>query len=1199
MNILQVQDDLKNFSQQQLIQEMKQPKGVAPQFLVLGEITRRKRMSDDMKTRGAADQRTVAQEVVSAAGVPQGGLAQMSQAMAPKSSIEPNMQSPSQAQPQAPMPMASGGILSLAAGGKTKREKAFFLEFPNNSPIFAGERRYVTANTLSKLEASMPLFFKRMRSRGEIIANENAPEAFQKTATKLAPAQLNVAMRRGKENIARAEEAARIAELQAETGATDDQAVTSAGRPTESQVIDEVQSLDAPVAEPSEYDIQQDSDIEGDLLMADDYEKAVSDRLAQDNIRRRQEAEIARKQSSIDAQTVPDAVIPTGTSGPPSSGFASPLQQAQNEKAFQEKIAFDARSDEAAAISAELREKQEAAVRKARENAKAYAEGRTPKQEEQREFDRQNARDSAITALGQIDRSNEPVGFRQIMENKALQQAAIAQANPNMFGDLGAPNTMQEELEAVRRATPDPYADDVIIPQNALDYLNAINADTSDPSKTKTMADNYLRGRGDLQAPSSIGGGAEAQMLAEGRPMTEAEYLFNMQRQQDAIKNAGGFIPPNIGAIELNQPSVQRGLADEAGRIRASNDLVKQLQQEAAGMQPFDISNQDPNFASVLAAQDQQSRRLQAATNQSIEGAAPIGNYGQVAADALRADVGVRDAELGGAFAKGDDGTEQGFFFDDPSTSEIIQRQLDRNKAADERQKRYDDLMITGESSGYGDEDQRLANEQAKFSIVDPYAADRAAIASSDTILNDDVQNDIGYLNNRIEGAKAVLAGGGNIYTPGRNPPFQSYNLQTYEESPSVTMPYYEKPTMRETGEYEPMIGGIRGRASTIKRGRAEEKALIDDPRMFGDDGEPKNYFFDDIPGSSYFSDAFNERIAKAQGIQKGTLEQRVAPTLAATEDIVESLGGTPDDAPYTFGFEPNLDAKGTVSTQPAKIVAEGLIPTAKVMGDVVAAGAGYGPNYFSGPSSADGSAGEGTEVEAVEAGKTVLVDEPAGSPQQEMDASESSVITEMDEQAALDAQSSAAYEAERQRKIAAQSKGTSKGSGGTGSSASSQILDLLKSQEANADSDKWLALANAGMALMSSKQPTLGGALGEAGQVGIAGLMKSRQAADAAKLKTLKFQAGLEAAAAKAGLPKDRYKSDVSLYNNTTDNIRGLLTQKGASSSADFLNSVEGTGPDEISKEDKAQLVYLIRMQREAARRLGYDNPPPVKKIS
>jgi hypothetical protein len=1110
MNILQVQDDLKNFSQQQLIQEMKQPKGVAPQFLVLGEITRRKRMSDDMKTRGAADQKTVAQEVVSAAGVPQGGLAQMSQAMAPKSSIEPNMQSPSQAQPQAPMPMASGGILSLAAGGKTKREKAFFLEFPKNSPIFAGERRYVTANTLSKLEASMPLFFKRMRSRGEIIANENAPEAFQKTATKLAPAQLNVAMRRGKENIAKAEEAARIAELQAETGATDDQAVTSAGRPTESQVIDEVQSLDAPVAEPSEYDIQQDSDIEGDLLMADDYEKAVSDRLAQDSIRRRQEAEIARKQSSIDAQTVPDAVIPTGTSGPPSSGFASPLQQAQNEKAFQEKIAFDARSDEAAAISAELREKQEAAVRKARENARAYAEGRTPKQEEQREFDRQNARDSAITALGQIDRSNEPVGFRQIMENKALQQAAIAQANPNMFGDLGAPNTMQEEL--ARKA-----AEDEAVKEAQ----------------------------------------AEAQLQS---------YLRNMEAPTDMI---GG----------IRESDLVRGM-------RTSNEMADQ------------------------------ARQLQSA---------------------LSADVGVRDAELGGAFAKGDEGIERkllGFGPFQQSTSEIIQDQLDQNAIDDEvarveaeEEDRLDNRRIMQDAVSGAEETRAIFGDQSYDDIsnefdqqqFENYASsyDKARLGMEPIRRAREM-----FFNQQKQKQINDALGEQELFNDAPRTDEVKLALQEQElfgDGPSgvglkeATMPYYEKPTMRETGEYGPMIGGIRGRASTIKQGRAEGKALIDDPRMFGDDGEPKNYLFDGIPGSSYFSDAFNKRIAEAQEIQKGTLGKRLGPTLAASEDmrkaaskpLYDYLGMNLDDAPsrpYTFGdteIKPDLTQGGVLSTNPVKVVADNALPVAEVIGDVAAAGAGYGPNYFSGPSSADGSAGEGTEVEAVEAGKTVPVDEPSGSPQQEMDASESSVITEMDEQAALDAQSSAAYEAERQRKIAAQSKGTSKGSGGTGGSASSQILDLLKSQEANADSDKWLALANAGMALMSSKQPTLGGALGEAGQVGIAGLMKSRQAADAAKLKTLKFQAGLEAAAAKAGLPKDRYKSDVSLYNNTTDNIRGLLTQKGASSSTDFLNAVEGTGPDEISKEDKAQLVYLIRMQREAARRLGYDNQPPVKKIS
>ena len=45
MNILQVQDDLKNFSEEQLVNEMQMPSGNAPQFLVLSELNRRKRMS--------------------------------------------------------------------------------------------------------------------------------------------------------------------------------------------------------------------------------------------------------------------------------------------------------------------------------------------------------------------------------------------------------------------------------------------------------------------------------------------------------------------------------------------------------------------------------------------------------------------------------------------------------------------------------------------------------------------------------------------------------------------------------------------------------------------------------------------------------------------------------------------------------------------------------------------------------------------------------------------------------------------------------------------------------------------------------------------------------------------------------------------------------------------------------------------------
>ena len=1152
MNILQVQDDLKNFSQQQLVQEMKQPKGVAPQFLVLGEITRRKRMSDDMKTRGATDQNTVAQDVVSAAGVPQGGLAQMAQAMAPKSSIEPNMQPQGQAQPQAPMPMASGGILSLAGGGgKTKREKAFFLEFPKNSPIFAGERRYVTANTLEQLESSMPLFFKRMRSRGVIISNENAPEAFQETATKLAPAQLNIAVRRGKESIAQAEEAARIAGLQAETGATNDQTVTSAGRPTESKVIDDVQSLDAPVAEPSEYDIQQDSDIEGDLLMADDYEKAEKERLRQE----------ALATGLVPSETT-DMIRNQETGVRPFSGSAFPNLADERPYPDRVKPTFNARSDEAAAASLAEIERLNAFNEERKRNALAYKEGRTPAQEKLIEDARGKARDSAITALGEIDRS------------------------------------------------PDPYEDDVVIPQDAMDYFNAINADTSDPSKTKKMADDYLRGRGDLQAPSSIGGGAEAQMLAEGRPMTEAEYFASVIAAQDqqsrfadaasAAENSrklmaergmlksqrenmasilsggpqGMNFNANLASPELdksvargisvqNKQSEAKALEDYANRVTAGQNprgpSASELQDYIAEQQ-LKI-NEESRLPSVdrnlLSAEDYDAMAVQKANQESA-------NQARELQSALSADVDVRDAGLGGAFAKGDEGIERRFLglgpFED-STSEIIQDQLDKNKAADERQKRNDDLMITGRSSGYGDEDQALANEQAQFNIVDPYAADRAAIASSDTILNDNNQNDIGYLDNRLEGARAVLARDGNIYTPGRQLPFQSYDSQTYEESPSVTMPYYEKPTMRETGEYGPMIGGAQGRTNIMMQGDAEKIAFegkdenllgfggVDsDPTMFGDAGPISVQKDIGYRSPSEVLADLDSNLANNKDLSPE--EKEAYTTQRNALEIAINTGQAIDN---TVGDAVALLGRGLLSS--AEFVNEGVNVAFPKVGAKNIKTLQKGQDFLSGlakdgfvtsgtPSEA-GSAGEGTTDQAGEAGKTDPVVEANVNPEDAFnavvtDTSESSIITEMDEQAALDSQSNAAFEAERQRQIAAKNKGSSKGTGGTGSSASSQILDLLKSQEANADSDKWMALANAGMALMSSKQPTLGGALGEAGQVGIAGLMKSRQAGDAAKLKTLKFQAGIEAAAAKAGKSGLSSSNMVSLINSLSgDNAR------------------------------------------------------------
>jgi hypothetical protein len=125
MNVIEIQDKLKNFSQDQLVGEMQNPTGNAPQFLVLSEITRRQKMVNDDKIRQAKqNEMTVAQEAVAAAGVPQDGIAGMARAMAPKTDIAQNtgvMSQAPQAPPQAPPAPDQGGIMGMANGGYVKK----------------------------------------------------------------------------------------------------------------------------------------------------------------------------------------------------------------------------------------------------------------------------------------------------------------------------------------------------------------------------------------------------------------------------------------------------------------------------------------------------------------------------------------------------------------------------------------------------------------------------------------------------------------------------------------------------------------------------------------------------------------------------------------------------------------------------------------------------------------------------------------------------------------------------------------------------------------------------------------------------------------------------------------------------------------------------------------------------------------------
>ena len=134
MNILQLQERLKDLPDNALMQEMQMPTGNAPQFLVLSELKRRKRMRDEYKRQEAADMPTVAEEVVTAAGMPQQGIMGAARAMAPNTNVAQNtgmdMAAPVPAT-RAPQPqmMADGGVVKMQAGGVPEyAQKATFLD---------------------------------------------------------------------------------------------------------------------------------------------------------------------------------------------------------------------------------------------------------------------------------------------------------------------------------------------------------------------------------------------------------------------------------------------------------------------------------------------------------------------------------------------------------------------------------------------------------------------------------------------------------------------------------------------------------------------------------------------------------------------------------------------------------------------------------------------------------------------------------------------------------------------------------------------------------------------------------------------------------------------------------------------------------------------------------------------------------------
>lgn len=187
MNILEQTEALKDMPDAVLIQQMKMPTGQIAPIFITSELKRRKRMRDDYARREAADTPTVAEEVVMAAGMPSGGIADAARALAPKTDMGQNTgmgdMMPRTAT-RAPQPMASGGIVGMRQGGKlVKVGRANFYAF-SDGEVFVenpdGSREAVTdPRVLGVVRAQANVGPERQESAaplGSEILQEAAPQ---------------------------------------------------------------------------------------------------------------------------------------------------------------------------------------------------------------------------------------------------------------------------------------------------------------------------------------------------------------------------------------------------------------------------------------------------------------------------------------------------------------------------------------------------------------------------------------------------------------------------------------------------------------------------------------------------------------------------------------------------------------------------------------------------------------------------------------------------------------------------------------------------------------------------------------------------------------------------------------------------------------------------------------------------------------
>ena len=131
LNMIEEQEALKDFSDQQLVNEIQRPSGNIRPISVVGELNRRNTSRQRHAAAKAANAPTVAEEVVMAAGM--GDMSQMAQAMAPKTSMTENTGIAAM-MPKQPTRMATGGIVKMQEAGSVEGQIQKILEEQRANP---------------------------------------------------------------------------------------------------------------------------------------------------------------------------------------------------------------------------------------------------------------------------------------------------------------------------------------------------------------------------------------------------------------------------------------------------------------------------------------------------------------------------------------------------------------------------------------------------------------------------------------------------------------------------------------------------------------------------------------------------------------------------------------------------------------------------------------------------------------------------------------------------------------------------------------------------------------------------------------------------------------------------------------------------------------------------------------------------------